>query len=710
MQQRTRIIRSVVSLACIAALCATSIGTGRLRAQDVTFVIDSKLVVINVSVKDKSGNPVTNLKREDFLLTEDNVPQKISQFDVQEITGDPLAPMSFATRPETLETRVTPSPANAAVVAPNQRDPKKYEDKRLIALFFDMSSMEAPDQARAQESAIKFVQSQMTAADLVSIMTFSNKFRVVEEFTQDRDLLIAALRKLTLGEGSDLAATGATSADEGDDSGSFTADQTEFNIFNTDRKLTALGDAARKLSVYPEKKALIYFSGGVQSTGVENVSQLKATVNTAIRSNVSFYTVDARGLTASAPGGDASTASPRGTGILTGSRQQGLRDSQNNSQETLYTLAADTGGKAFQDSNDLSLGIRAAQEDIRTYYTLAYYSTNTADDGRYRRVRIQLNGTLKNAGYKLDYRQGYYASKSWKQFTSADRERQLEEALTMGDPVSELPLAVEVDYFRVAKDRYFVPISVKIPGSAIGLTKKGANQTTSLDFIGQVRDGNGRLAGGVRDEITVKLTEQNAAQFDRRHLQYDSGLTLGPGNYDLVFLAREAQTGKMGTFETKFTIPDLNATKTMKLSSMILSSQIEPVAAAVGAADNNKKLLANHPLVQEGQKLVPSITRVFRKDQSLTVYVEAYDPSTDPDTRMPQMMGTLELLQGARKVFVSRPLRLTQLSSTRPGVAILSFVVPLARIDAGEYVAQVDVFDMLQKKFSFPRSTLVVVP
>src|SRR5262249_43038566 len=150
---------------------------------------------------------------------------------------------------------------------------------------------------------------------------------------------------------------------------------------------------------------------------------------------------------------------------------------------------------------------------------------------------------------KLDYRNGYYANKVFQKFTSADKERQLEEALTLGDPVSELPLALEVDYFRVAKDRYFVPISVKIPGSVVALAKKGGKQQTDLDFIGQVRDANGRAAGGVRDNITVKLSDTDASQLEKKHLQYDAGLTLPPGQYSLRFLARENQTGKMGTFE-----------------------------------------------------------------------------------------------------------------------------------------------------------------
>src|SRR5207253_7996027 len=128
-----------------------------------------------------------------------------------------------------------------------------------------------------------------------------------------------------------------------------------------------------KLAIYPEKKALVYFSSGISRTGVDNESQVRATVNAAIRANVAFYPVDTRGLVATPPGGDASTASRSGTGIFSGKTQQGQRDKFNTSQETLTTLAGDTGGKALLDSNDLTMGIRQAQKDINTYYILGYY-------------------------------------------------------------------------------------------------------------------------------------------------------------------------------------------------------------------------------------------------------------------------------------------------------------------------------------------------
>jgi VWFA-related protein len=679
-----------------------------LLAQTPTFRTETKLVIVNLSAKDKAGRPITNLKKEDIEILEDGVRQEIGVFEFQKLAGEPLAPLSFATTtPPTLEERNAAASAGKAVVAPTPNNPIRFQDRRLLCLFFDMTSMDPPEQLRAQEAAIKFLQSQMTSSDLVEIMTYSTAIKVVQEWTDNRLLLIDTLRKLNLGEGSDLADAAATGADEGDDSGSFAADETEFNIFNTDRKLSALEDAARKLSIFPEKKALVYFSSGISKTGVENQSQIRATVNAAVRANVSFYPVDARGLVALPPGGDASTASPRGTGMITGSKQAGNRASFQDTQETLVTLASDTGGKAMLDTNDLSMGIRQAQEDIGSYYIIGYYSKNEAADGKFRRIKV--NFLDKNISAKLDYRTGYYAGKQFKNFNSSDKERQLEEALTLGDPVSELPLALEVDYFRVAKERYSVPISVKIPGSAVGLTKKGAKQTVDFDFIGQVRDSSGKLVGGVRDNITVKLNDSDAAQIARRYLQYDSVLTLTPGSYDLRFLARENLTGKMGTFETKFTIPDLSAAKSLRVSSVVLSNQKELVSSAVGSADSNKKLLAAHPLVENGQKTVPSITRVFRGDQTLYVYGEVYDPAMDPDRKIPDIQANFALLSGGQTAYTSRPLRLNKLATSRPGVAQFAFQIPLGKLPPGQYISQVNVIDETGRKFAFLRNKIVLL-
>ncbi len=670
-----------------------------------TFKVTTSLVIVNVSVRDRSGRIIENLKAQDFEVFEDDKPQKISVFEFQELEPEgpaaaPSAAPAPAPVPSLQRTQITPS-------SPGQ---VRYKDRRLLVLFFDFSSMPPEDQIRAQKAAEKFLDQQMSPSDAVAIMAFSNRLQVLQDFTEDRERLRAVIRAFRIAEGSELATEAATGEEEtGEDTGAaFTADESEFNIFNTDRKLSALESATKMLQSLPEKKGVVYFSSGVGRTGVENQSQLRATVNAAVRSNVAFYPVDARGLVAEAPAGGAAQGSPRGSGIFSGQAQRQRRERFDDQQETLTTLAADTGGRALLDNNDLALGIVQAQRDIGSYYILGYYSSNPALDGRFRRIRVRL---ASQPTARLDYRSGYFASKQFRDFTSSDKERQLEEALLLADPVTDLSLALEVNYFRLGRDRYLAPVAVKIPGSEIELVRRGGHQTAEFDFIGRVRDTRGRTMGTVRDGIGVKLSGENALQLGRRQLQYDTAFTLPPGDYVLKFLTRENTSGKMGTFETKFTIPDLAAQSSyLRTSSVVWGNQREPLSSAVGSAERDKKLLATHPLVQEGQKLIPSITRVFRRNQDLFVYFEVYDPDTGPADKAPSITASLSFFRGKLKAFESDAVQVKHTLGPRPQTVAVQFRVPLERLAPGRYTCQVNVVDEIGRKFAFPRAPLVLLP
>ncbi|HTW63211.1 MAG TPA: VWA domain-containing protein [Bryobacteraceae bacterium] len=685
---------STVRIVAGTLLCA-----GLLAQVTPTFKTSTNLVIVNVTVRDKSGKAIENLKKDQFTLLEDGKPQKIAVFELQHLNDQTLP--AFEVPAPTLKARAPAANTPLAEPKPALKT-DELKDRRLIALFFDLSSMQPAEQIRARNAAVKFIETQMTVSDVVSIMTLTNELRVIQDFTNDRDTLLGAIQSLRIGDSSELAGLAATGADATDDSGEFTADDTEFNIFNTDLKLSALEDAARKLAPFPEKKALVYFSSGIGKTGVDNQSQIRATVNAAVRANVAFYPIDARGLVAFAPAGDATQASPKGTGVFTGNAQTSARSTFHDSQDTIFTLAADTGGKALLDSNDLTLGIKAVQTDINSYYVLGYYSANPAQDGKYRHVTVKIAALQESA--KLDYRRGYYAAKVWGKMSSSDKERQLEDALTLDDPFTDLPLALEVDYFQTGREKYFVPITVRIEGSSLGLSPKS---TTDLDFIGQIRDPKGKMLGGIRDEIKLKLTEQNAAQLSQRHVEYDTGVTLPPGDYNLRFLARENQSGKMGTYEMKFTVPDLSKQSTaVRMSSVVWSNQREPLSASIGSATNNKRLEAEHPLVENGEKLIPDITRVFRKNQKLYVYFEVYDPGT---AASPSVSAELTMFRGKSKAFESAPVHVTKPKSGRANTVALEFELPLANIPPGQYTCQVSVIDEQARKFGYARAPLVVL-
>ena len=682
-----------------------------LPQQRATFSTTTNVVIVNVTVLDRNGKPIESLTKDDFELYEDGKLQKLQAVDFQHLKNTVLPPV------DSPEAQPPPSPKGYnpdREKAVTNTMLSKYQDRRLMVLLFDFSSMQPAEQIRAKNAAIKFLNSQMTASDTVSVMVYGSSLQTVLDFTSDRDLLINTINKFRIGDSSENATFADEGADSEDQSGQFVADETEFNIFNADLKLAALEDAARKLSQYPEKKALIYISSGIQKNGVDNQSQLRATTNTAIRSNVAFYPIDARGLSALVPGGDATTVGAVGSNLYSGAGQRSLKENFNNQQETLDTLARDTGGKALLDSNDLTEGIRQVQQDFSSYYVLSYVSSNTAQDGRYRRIQVKLAPKDADLRAKLDYRAGYYGPTTFAKMKDADKEAQLAQALQSDNPVTDLPIAVEIDYFRLEKDKYFAPISVKIPGSALAFHSKGAKQATELDFIAEVFDQRNRPAATVRDTIPLKVDATTAGQVVRKSIQYDTGVTLTPGNYKLRFVARENGEGKTGTFETPFTIPDLAAGKALHVSSVILSNQRDPVADQVAGVKNDKKLVANNPLIDNGQKLVPNVTRVFHPGQNVLVYLEVYDPtipeSLPENFRRADVEASVALYQNNKKVFETAPIRANRLNEKRVNTLPVWLQLPASKLQLGQYECQINLIDEFGRKFAFPRTALAVVP
>ncbi|HTC33072.1 MAG TPA: VWA domain-containing protein [Bryobacteraceae bacterium] len=664
-----------------------------------TFSTSSQLVVETVNVKDKSGKPIEGLTAKDFTITEDGAEQMIRLFEFQKVSeaaeGQPPIrnlPPPLKKLPETQITTEKPGDI-------------RYQDRRLLVLYFDMTAMPPQDQLRAITAAEKFVRTQMIPADRLAIMRFEGgAVRVASDFTDDRERLISILETMIVGESQGFDE--ATSDDSTPDTGAaFGQDDSEFNIFNTNRQLSALQTAARMLGQLSEKKSVLYFASGLRLNGVDNQAQLHATINAAVRAGVSFWPIDARGLVATAPMGDATQGSPGGRGMYTGGGAMALTANFQQSQDTLYALASDTGGKALLDNNDLAMGIVQAEKSVSSYYILGYYATNTALDGKFRRIKITLNNG--EAG-SLDYRQGYFAGKSFGKFTVAEKERQLEDALMLGDPITELTIAMEVDYFQLNRAEYFVPVSVKIPGRELALARKGGAERTLIDFIGEVKDDYGSTIQNVRDKYDIKLSGETAAQLAKRPIEYATGFTLLPGKYKIKFLARDAETGRIGTYETSFVIPNLNKEeKRIPLSSVVLSSQRVDLKEAISNALKSKdQAETTNPLVQDGQKLIPSVTRVFSKSRDMYVYLQAYEPAA---ATIQPLVAFVAFYRGSEKVFQTPPQEIKEGMSNRLKTMPLRFDLSLGPLAPGAYNCQVTVLDPTGQKAAFWQAPVMVV-
>ena len=717
-----------VTLTLAVAGCL-AIGASAQQAQrpeqPPVFRSSTRLVVNTVTVRDRAGNIIEGLTAKDFIVTEDNERQEIAFVEFQRLVGEPppgnaatltpaSAPAPAAAAPAAPATTAPATPAApqqtsevpsvfANGIAPPSQNDIKYRNRRLLILYFDNSATSPPDQMRAYDAALKYIKEQMQPSDLISIMAYGGSaVRVKQDFTDDKAKLRQVIEVLMYGEDKD----GDGVRDPDIEGTEFGQNDAEFNVFNTDRQLAALQTAFQMLRPFPEQKSLVYFASNLRMNGTDNNAQQRATTNAAIKANVAIFPVDARGLVAMAPLGDATQRSPGGIGQFSGALAAAQISRFQRSQDTLYALAKDTGGKAMFDYNDLSLGIVQAAEAQSSYYIIGYYSTHIANDGKFRRVKVTL---ANNAEGELAYRQGYYGDKEFSKQSNADRERQLEEAMMLENPITDITVALELNYFQLNSAEYFIPVAVKIPGSELALAQKRGAQRVTLDFITEIKDDPyGLTQQNVRDKLEKNLANTTAAQLATQPIHFETGFTLLPGKYVIKFLVRDAEAGRIGTYQANFVIPNLNNEKTkLPISTVVLGSQQIPLGAELASVSKAAAAATANPLVYEGMRLLPSVTKVFSTTQDMHVYLQAYE--RDATTLTKPLVAYVTFFQGDLKVFETQPLPIVDGLNPRSKAVPIRLTVPLDKVPPGRYDCQIVVIEPAGQKVAFWQAPIAIV-
>ena len=661
----------------------------------------SDLVRIDVEVTDRLGKPVTGLKADQFTITDNGQSQKVSIFSYEDIEAIEKA-ADTDTKPLLV---AVDSPSDAAAQAAGEQ----ARNHRLLVLFFDLTSLGNDDLVRAHDAAAKFVKQQMTKADLVSVVAFSSSLRVLCDFTNDRDKLNKAIAQLLPGVSSLLSSPLYAAAQNGeydvqqDTGAAYTADETEFNVFNTDQRLEAVESLANVLGAIAGRKSVVEFTGGVTQTGEENRAQLRAATDTANRANVSIYSIDSRGLMAAIPGGDVTTDAATGTSMFTGASVFHQTDQREDSRDTLATLSTDTGGRAFFDLGDLSDALPKVQQDNGGYYLVGYYlSANFKRDGSWRAVRVEVNVP----GVKVRYRNGYYAPRDFQHLDEASRDNQLAAAMHSDSPVVELPIAVETAMFRLNDEQIYVAISAKLSSSALDWAQKHGSRQAEFDFAAELRSApSGQVVAQLRDTINVRLDEQHFEQVHQSNLVYQGGAVLAPGSYHLKFVAREDESGKIGTFEQNVSVAP-RPPQLLSLSSVLLSSQLVPVEKPSEVQTKTQGLrtkLTASPLEVEGQRIVPSVTRFFARPQTLYVFLQAYYPEKGEPFDPHALRAGLIFFRDGLQVNATPMLPFAALDE-KTHTASFRISLPLAKLPTGRYTVQAVVIGAGTQQSAFGRA------
>ena len=669
----------------------------------------SDLVRIDVEVTDRSGASIKGLRADQFTVTDNGKPQKISSFVYADIEAIEQAGNEDQ-KPITI-------PVDPPAPLPEEAVTNAVRDRRLLVLFFDMTSMENDDLLRAHDAAQKFIDKQMTPADLVSVVTYGNRLSVWADFTNDRKVLAKAIARLIPGVSSGLADNLYAAAQNGEydvqeyTGAAYTADETEFNVFNTDQKLAAVEGLANVLGSIPGRKAIVQFTGGITQTGEENRTELRAATDAANLADVSIYSIDARGLFATVPGGDATANAATGNSIFTGAAVYHQTDQRQDSRDTLATLSSDTGGHAFFDLGDLSQAFPQIEKEYGGYYLVGYtLASNIKRDGTWHSIRVKVNAP----GAHVRSREGYFAPRDFQHLQKEDRDQQLADSLESQNPIVELAVAVETSMFRLSDQQFYVPIAAKLSSSALEWAQKRGQHQAEFDFAAEIRVAStGRVVAHLRDTIQVHLDQERFQQVNQSSLLYQGGVVLAPGNYNLKFVAREDETGKIGTFEQSLLIP-LPPSDKITLSSVLLSSQLVPVEKTSEVQTKGQgvraKLTAS-PLEVNGARIVPSVTRFFDQQQTLYVFFQAYYPEKaeksetfDPNT----LRAGLIFFRNGFQINAS-PLLAPTAIDTKSRTASYRISLPLAKLPTGRYTVQAIVIAPGTQQSAFGRAYLALI-
>jgi VWFA-related protein len=722
----------------LVVACATFLAAIPIQSQDQkqpksddqeVIKVTSNLVSLDVIVKDKKGRPITDLKAEDFTVAENGVPQKIEFFDST----------------LTSTTEATPSP-NA--VASTERKPGTTPNafpRNIIALVLDGQSTELSNLKHVREGILKYIRERITDNDSVALLAISGGLQLVQPFTHDKGVLIAAVEKaydssivsktseargisenisalrdkISAGPPGDTVA----SSPAGGAAGSAMAEKmiaqrmleqyiqlrSALSAQQTRPVLAALAAIAEGLRPVPGKKTVVMFSQGFVAPEALDW-QVQSTIDIANRANVAIYIIDSSGLTGGTPtSGSLVAASPlagisgelgmeqrrragAGESVFDITRHEGL----NRQQDLLYRISEDTGGHFIKNTNDIAGGLERIDADIRARYTLAYRSTDPNFDGSFRKVKIEV--TRPDAS--VSTRAGYYAIPPTQIIPFSADEQKLLANFTNLEAHQTLPLTLGLNAFRAKDGFYVVPLSFEIPPAEVKFDHKENRERLQLEVLGVVRaEGQEKILSRLGGNFDVVLTAPQYESILNDRIYYRQDLQLYSGNYTIDLIVRDRLSGKTAAKREQLALPfevtDFAST------DLVLSRRAEPVKTPAASRD---------VFSEANVSIRPSLSREFHSTDNLIIFFSLYGAAVSAEAGKPIVRVTLTLMKDGKPAMRPLDYQLTEISNEPVPHLTFAKYVKLTGLQPGRYSAVIESRDIVQQKVLKQEASFTIVP
>ena len=567
--------------------------------QDDVIRVDTNLVQVRAVVTDRAGKLVDNLKQDDFEVLENGRSQPVSFFSAVRIENGSTAAAGGR------------KPADANRPSRSARDVKPA---RSIILLVDTLHLSIPNLQRAKQQLKEFVDKHVTDEDMVAIVTTSGSLGVLQQFMRDRRMLKYAIDKipaflrpttfftpylaaqvLTESVGGPMDRSASRSPRNSGSTGGgaalsvatdivaqeeFTRDTPPPPDFVRGRAREILGQeslmrrttweilraASDQLAQMPGQRIMAFVSEGftmLSEGGGADHGDFTAATSRAVRSGVMIYSFSPQGLTVPVEFTAAAPVSGPEFGRYMG-------DTRTDQQQTLRSLAGDTGGEAFLNSNDIVAQFRKMIDANRIYYALAYYPEEQGNN-KYRSIKVRVRN---HPEYSVRAQRGYQPATEKKTDIAATPQQRLLKAMIAPLPLTNIAVTSAASFLQRDDDHESVTLQVHFAGSSFEYKQKEPEKKYALscEVAVAIVDRTGKVADSFAETINAAFTEEQLNKARQQGYRYGKRLALAPGLYQLRIGVRDVNSGLMGTCSSWVEVPDLRNRK-LALSNIFLGKE-----------------------------------------------------------------------------------------------------------------------------------------